>query len=221
MMRRALVFAVVLLLGAACAARPEPTSPPIDTIESLVTALRQAGAEVDETAMMAPTLGLLGGQVILVGAEQVEVYPSETEVQRQQVEAQLLQRSWDEAAPHLWARGRLIVAYPGDDGPTIALLSGFLGDVIDLPGQAAVEPYPPAVAAAIGWLAESLGVDPSTLLVIDYSPSDWPDACLGLPGPDELCAQVITPGWRIVLRAGNVEVVLRSDELGNVIRREP
>ncbi len=221
MMRHALFFPVLLLLAAACAAPPEPTSPPIDTIEQLMTALRQAGVEVDETAMLPTTIGLPGGQLILVGPERVEVYPSETEAKRQQAEADLLGRTWGEPAPNLWARGRLIVAYSGDDGPTIALLSGLLGDVIDLPGEAAVEPYPPAVAAAIGWLAESLGEDPGALAVLDYAPAEWPDACLGLPAPDELCAQVITPGWRIVLRAGDVEVVLRSDELGNVIRREP
>ncbi len=221
MMRHALVFPVVLLLASACAAPPEPASPPIDTVEQLVAALRQAGVEVDETAMIPTAIGLPGGQVILVGPERVEVYPFETEALRQQAQAELLLRPWDESAPNLWGRGRLIVAYPGDDGPTIALLSGFLGDVLDLPGQAAVEPYPPAVAAGIAWLADSLGEDPSSLAVLDYAPADWPDACLGLAGPDELCLQVITPGWRIVLQAGDVEVILRSDELGNVIRREP
>jgi len=221
MMRHTLVLAVLLLLASACAAPPEPTSPPIDTIEQLVAALRQAGVEVDETALMAATIDLPGGQVLLVGPERVEVYPFETEARRQQELAELLLRPWDESAPNLWGRGRLIVAYPGDDGPTIALLSGLLGDVLDLPGRAAVEPYPPAVAAGIGWLAESLGEDPGKLVVLDYAPADWPDACLGLAGPDELCAQVITPGWRIVLQAGDAEVVLRGDELGTVIRREP
>jgi len=221
MMRHTLVLAALLFLATACAAPPEPTSPPIDTIEQLVGALRQAGVEVDETAMLATIIDLPGGQVFLVGPQRVEVYPFETEALRQQAQVELLLRLWDESAPNLWGRGRLIVAYPGDDGPTIALLSGLLGDVLDLPGQAAVEPYPPAVAAGIGWLADSLGQDPNSLAVLDYGPADWPDACLGLSGPDEVCAQVMTPGWRIVLQAGDAEVVLRSDELGTVIRREP
>jgi hypothetical protein len=101
------------------------------------------------------------------------------------------------------------------------LLSGLLGDVLDLPGEAAVEPYPPAVAAAVGWLAERLGLDPGELIVLDYAPAEWPDACLGLPEADEMCAGVITPGWQVVLEAGGAEYRLRTDELGTVIREEP
>ena len=32
--------------------------------------------------------------------------------------------------------------------------------------------------------------------------ADWPDACLGMAGPDEFCAQVITPGWAVTVTDG-------------------
>jgi hypothetical protein len=48
---------------------------------------------------------------------------------------------------------------------------------------------------------------------------EWPDACLGAAGDDEVCAEVVTPGFRIVLLARGGEHVYRSDLKGNV-RRE-
>jgi len=125
-----------------------------------------------------------------------------------------------DAVLSVWARGRIFVVYRGFDGGLVALLSGLLGDPLTLPQGAVIEPYPPAVAAAIGWLADSLDTDPGQLAVLDYTPADWPDSCLGLAGPGEACLQVITPGWRVVLQVGGVDYTLRTDEFGTVIREE-
>jgi hypothetical protein len=48
----------------------------------------------------------------------------------------------------------------------------------------------------------------------------WPDACLGLPAAGEMCAQVETPGYRIVLTAGGKQYTLRTDAAAKVIRTE-
>jgi hypothetical protein len=37
---------------------------------------------------------------------------------------------------------------------------------------------------------------------------------------DEMCAEVITPGWRVVLRAGGQEYVFRTDHNGEIVRQE-
>ena len=214
-------LAILATLSSACSVPPEPDSPRIETAVQLVAALRGAGAEVEETAILPLRSGLSGGQVVFVGPAEVEIYQFETEAARQRAQSHLLAQNWPGDAPNVWGRGRVVVVYPGVDGPTIALLSAFLGDVLDLPGELAVEPYPPAVAAAIGWLAESLSVDPGVVRVLAYSSAEWPDACLGLPGPDEVCAEVVTPGWRIVLQADGAEPSLRTDELGTVSRAEP
>lgn len=50
-------------------------------------------------------------------------------------------------------------------------------------------------------LARRLGVDEQDILEESVEPSDFPDAALGAPIEDEMSAQVITPGWRIRLRA--------------------
>src|SRR5512138_1600769 len=57
-----------------------------------------------------------------------------------------------------------------------------------------------AVRSALG---QQLGVDPLTITLVKVEPVDWPDSCLGLPGADEMCAQMITPGFRVTVQQGN------------------
>lgn len=35
--------------------------------------------------------------------------------------------------------------------------------------------------------------------IIEVEEVDWPDACLGAPEPDEVCSQIVTPGYRIIV----------------------
>lgn len=56
--------------------------------------------------------------------------------------------------------------------------------------------------------------------IVDAERRDWPDSCLGLGEPDEACLTVITPGWRITIRADRELYVLRTDEDGSEVRME-
>ena len=47
-----------------------------------------------------------------------------------------------------------------------------------------------------------------------------PTAALGLPEPDEACAEAIVPGWIVRLNVGGSQVVFRVDDLGAVLRQE-
>ena len=49
---------------------------------------------------------------------------------------------------------------------------------------------------------------------------DWPDACLGLPEEGEARAQVITPGWKVTLRAEDATYVLHTNDDGTAVRVE-
>jgi len=40
---------------------------------------------------------------------------------------------------------------------------------------------------------------------------DWPDACLGAPRADEVCAQVITPGYRVIVRQDDELIEYHTD----------
>jgi hypothetical protein len=79
---------------------------------------------------------------------------------------------------------------------------------------------PYAVIAAERALSEELGVPVGEIDYVSYERQDWPDACLGLAGDGEMCAQVITPGWRVVLRTSGQEYVFRTSQNGEVVRRE-
>ena len=81
---------------------------------------------------------------------------------------------------------------------------------------------PPDVALNIrNQVSEILGVPVESIQLQSLEPMEWPDSCLGLGGPDESCAQAVTPGWLLVFSADGQEYRFRADQTGTVIRREP
>jgi hypothetical protein len=48
--------------------------------------------------------------------------------------------------------------------------------------------------------------------MVSVKQADFPDASLGAPVADEMSAQVITPGWRILLQAGSETYEYRATE---------
>jgi hypothetical protein len=50
---------------------------------------------------------------------------------------------------------------------------------------------------------------------------NWPDSCLGLAAGDEMCAQVITPGWQITTVIQGQRYVVRTNQDGSLIRLDP
>jgi hypothetical protein len=61
----------------------------------------------------------------------------------------------------------------------------------------------PDVEAAAGQaqalIAEWLGAPATNFSVLAIEAVDWPDSCLGSAFPAEACADVITPGWKVLL----------------------
>lgn len=79
---------------------------------------------------------------------------------------------------------------------------------------------PDAVVAARQALSEKHDIPVDDIEVVSYSEEEWPNACLGLAEEDEMCAQVITPGYQVTLEANGEEYIFRTDETGDVIREE-
>jgi hypothetical protein len=79
---------------------------------------------------------------------------------------------------------------------------------------------PPAAVQARQALAADLGVSAETIEIISVEREEWSDACLGLAEPGEMCAQVITPGWLVVLEADGEQYVARTDHTGENVRIE-
>lgn len=67
-------------------------------------------------------------------------------------------------------------------------------------------------------LAAAVELDPATLTVTAVQAVDWPDACLGVYNADEMCATVITPGYRIVVTVEDAQVVLHTNADGSSVR---
>ena len=80
---------------------------------------------------------------------------------------------------------------------------------------------PPEVEdAAMSGLSDATGIPMEDLEVVDAQWTEWPDACLGLGESDEVCAQVITPGWQVTILAEGEEHVVRTDDFGEEVRIE-
>ena len=76
-----------------------------------------------------------------------------------------------------------------------------------------------ATAAAVADMAGRLNVDPVELETgaeISVEFVQWLDACLGIVTPDTGCAQVITPGFKIVIDTGIVAFEYHTDTAGRL-----
>ncbi len=77
-----------------------------------------------------------------------------------------------------------------------------------------------AAIEAKTYLADVLDVPVDQITITNMEEEKWPDACLGLPEQDELCASVITPGFRVRLDHEGQEYILRTNEDGSLLRIE-
>jgi hypothetical protein len=68
-------------------------------------------------------------------------------------------------------------------------------DALSAPGE-----LEPAAARATALLAEWLAVAQRDLAVVVAEAVAWPSSCLGVEYPGTVCATVITPGFRVLLR---------------------
>jgi hypothetical protein len=56
--------------------------------------------------------------------------------------------------------------------------------------------------------------------VVSTTEQQWPDGCLGLAKDQEICTQVIVPGWRVEVSDNLQTWVYRSDSTGRILRLE-
>lgn len=85
------------------------------------------------------------------------------------------------------------------------------------------EALPPDVALNVqNQISEALAVPVESVQIQNIEKLDWPNSCLGLPSEgDEVCAEVITPGWLLTFNINNQEYQYRVDSTGTVVRQEP
>jgi hypothetical protein len=75
---------------------------------------------------------------------------------------------------------------------------------------------PAEAAGAVEWavadLAERLGIAPGQIAIVAVESVQWRDSSLGCPQPGMMYAQVITPGFRVILRAEDEQYEYHSAE---------
>lgn len=76
----------------------------------------------------------------------------------------------------------------------------------------------PVVSQVTQMLAQQLQISADQIIVVSAEPVDWPDACLGVESADMMCAQVITPGYRIVLSANDQQYEYHTNKDGSFIQ---
>jgi len=77
------------------------------------------------------------------------------------------------------------------------------------------------VALAHEDLAQRLGLKPEAIQVVSVQAVDWPDTSLGCPEPGMMYAQVITPGYRVMLEAESRRYEYHTDTVHHVILCQP
>lgn len=69
-----------------------------------------------------------------------------------------------------------------------------------------------AVERAKQDLAHRLGITDTEIQVDSVNEEEFPDMCLGIPVGDEMCAQMMSSGWRINLKANGLGYDYRADK---------
>lgn len=69
-------------------------------------------------------------------------------------------------------------------------------------------------------LAQRTGKSAAQFRVAAATAQAWPDGCLGLGKPDELCTQALVSGWRVTLVFGKQQWVYRTNAQGSSLRLE-
>lgn len=80
---------------------------------------------------------------------------------------------------------------------------------------------PAQVATAVRQdAAKRTGIAPGKFKITEYSRETWPNGCLGIAEPDQICTQALVPGWRVVISDGSRTWVYRTNSNGRTVSLE-
>ncbi len=70
-------------------------------------------------------------------------------------------------------------------------------------------------------ISNTYKIPATQLRVVSSNQQSWPDGCLGLAKPGEICTQIfIENGWRVVMSNGRQNWTYRTNETGSLIKLE-
>lgn len=76
---------------------------------------------------------------------------------------------------------------------------------------------PQAALAAQDVLIEQLGTLEDEIRFVSIDHMEWPDTCLGISSEGEMCAKVVTPGYKVVMLVGGQQYEFRTDIEGSTV----
>ena len=72
--------------------------------------------------------------------------------------------------------------------------------------------------AAVKFAAAELGVDVAAIQVVSVEEATWRNSCLGVDRLNEMCMDVITPGFRVVLSVDGQEIAVHTNQDASALR---
>lgn len=72
--------------------------------------------------------------------------------------------------------------------------------------------------AAVKFAAAELGVDAAAIQVVSVEEATWRNSCLGVDRLNEMCMDVITPGFRVVLSVDGQEIAVHTNQDASALR---
>ena len=85
------------------------------------------------------------------------------------------------------------------------------------PAPTPIPEWSAALQAARKRVAQDLGMDPNALTLIRVEATEWEDSCLGVHLPDQVCLEVIIPGYRFIFEAAGRRYEAHTDRDGNIV----
>lgn len=80
---------------------------------------------------------------------------------------------------------------------------------------------PPEIATTLRQdVIDRTGSSPEEIEILATERQTWPNTCLGLPNPDELCGQMLVDGWRVRVSDGQRHWFYRTNNNGQNFRLE-
>ncbi len=74
------------------------------------------------------------------------------------------------------------------------------------------------VDGAVQFAASELDADPASIQVLSVDAVEWNNSCLGVAVLGEMCMEVITPGYRVLLDVDGQQVAVHTNRDGSVMR---
>jgi hypothetical protein len=189
----------------------------------LAAVTRPDGPQIDDASAVVPEniLGALRGAAELENLAVAAYAFVIAELDRQKLIPELLGIHSVEARHASW-----LAAVLGDDPFPVAIDAPLLleestadQDEAEVETPAMATPVDAAVIEPIvAAIARELNIAIGEVSVISVTPQVWPDSSLGCPQPDTLYAQVLTPGYRVMVDVSGEQLEFHTDERGTVVR---